>query len=102
MRVMASSRVGEFMRCVIQCTHHDDAKNQVLLQQLLNESMRDSSKSDVHETLLISYTTFHVEIDSSNCGNYIRKVGTAYLPTAKVWETIFVTEWPERARAVWC
>jgi len=61
-------------------------------EQLLRESMRDSSKSDVHETLLIAYATLHVEIDSSRRGDCVRKIGTAYLPTAKVWATMFASE----------
>ncbi|KAF7979883.1 hypothetical protein HWV62_40667 [Athelia sp. TMB] len=63
-----------------------------VLQQLLRESMRDSSRSDVHEMLLISYATLHVEIDSSKSGDCMRKIGTAYLPTARVWASVFSSE----------
>lgn len=90
---MASNYGEKFTRCVVRCSlHHDLALTRVLLQQLLTESMRDSSRSDVHETLLISYANLHVEIDSTNRGGFIRKVGTAYLPTARVWANIFISE----------
>ena len=46
----------------------------------------------MHETLLISYATLHVEIDSSKSGDCMRKIGTAYLPTARVWASVFSSE----------
>lgn len=91
--MMASNHDEKFTRCVVKCSrHHDLVPTRVFFQQLLTESMRDSSRSDVHETLLISYANLHVEIDSTNRGSFIRKVGTAYLPTARVWADIFTSE----------
>lgn len=58
--------------------------------------MRDSSRSDVHEILLIRYATMHVDPkDRPSVGervHAIRQIAARYLATARVWQHIFHLE----------
>lgn len=65
--------------------------------------MRDSSRSDVHETLLISYATLHVGTDNGVDGTckLIRIIATAYLPTARVWAAMFSSEQTRSGAAIY-
>lgn len=63
------------------------------LQRLLQESMR-SGCSSVYETLLMNYATLpHVEVDCrQDTAVRVRRIGTEYLATARVWAKVFATE----------
>ena len=52
--------------------------------------MRDSSRSGVHETLLMQYATLHVDGNNIKLlGERVRKMATEYLATARVWAKVF-------------
>jgi len=65
-------------------------------QGLLQESMRDSSRSDIHEILLMQYATLHVGgSDRPVVGErirFVRETAGEYLATARVWGNIFLLE----------
>jgi len=68
-------------------------------KRLLHESMRDSSKSDMHEILLVQYVALHVAVPSGTgrqtAGQRIRfihEIAREYHPSAKVWAKMFSLE----------
>lgn len=55
--------------------------------------MQDSSRSDVHESLLMKYATLHVESkDRLHAKTITRKIATRYLATARVYSNLFLLQ----------
>ncbi|KAF9227279.1 hypothetical protein BS17DRAFT_878240 [Gyrodon lividus] len=68
---------------------------QVVYEDLLNQSMRNSSTRPIHETLLLRYASdviYSQQTDSSARLKLVRHISSAYLPTKTVWERLFGLE----------
>ncbi|KDQ57693.1 hypothetical protein JAAARDRAFT_35378 [Jaapia argillacea MUCL 33604] len=60
-----------------------------ILEQMLKESMRDSSLASVHEKLIIQYvSTLHSD-GEENFSNVLSHIAKNCLPTEKVWSEVF-------------
>ncbi|KIJ67863.1 hypothetical protein HYDPIDRAFT_107389 [Hydnomerulius pinastri MD-312] len=68
---------------------------QALYEDLLKQSVSNSSTRSIHETLLLRYASdvvYSERTDSSSRLKLVRQMSSAYLPTKAVWDHLFTLE----------